>query len=70
MYTDNSVLSVTILYQSIFVKCEIIKYAMRKEHSRIVASPTFTTQIIRQQLHKASFITKHSLKGNQNISGN
>lgn len=57
MYADDSVLSVTILYHSIFVKCEIIKYAIQKEHSRIVASPTFTTQIIRQQLHKTSFIT-------------
>lgn len=57
MYADNSVLSVTILCHSIFVKCEIIKYAMRKEHSIIVASPTFTTHIIRQQLHKTSFIT-------------
>lgn len=57
MYADNSVLSITILCHSIFVKCEIIQYAMRKEHSRIVASPTFTTHIIRQQLHKTSFIT-------------
>lgn len=57
MYADDSVLSITILYHSIFVKCEIIKYAIQKEHSRIVASPTFKTQIIRQQLHKTSFIT-------------
>lgn len=57
MYADDSVLLITILYHSIFVKCEIIKYAIQKEHSRIVASPTFKTQIIRQQLHKTSFIT-------------